>query len=80
MATRVDTNPNTWTLIGTGLTKAVIQVSGLDAELYIGASEPTSSDIGFTVPSGTPVSVPCLYELGGGLWAKGSGEARYDAV
>ncbi len=80
MATLVDTNPNTWTEIGTGLTTAVIQVSGLDAELYIGASAPSASDIGFTVPSGTPVSVPSLSELGGGLWAKGSGEARYDAV
>jgi|TARA_R110000796_G_scaffold46502_1_gene112365 hypothetical protein len=80
MATRVDTNPNTWTLIGTGLTTAVVQISGINAELYIGASAPSASDIGFTIPAGTPVSVPSLSELGGGLWAKGSGEARYDAV
>ena len=80
MATRVNTNPNTWTEIGTGLTTAVIQISGIDAEIYIGSSTPAASAIGFTIPAGTPVSVPSLASLGGGLWAKGSGEARYDTA
>ena len=80
MATSVETNTLTWTLIGNGLTTAVIQISGVGAEIYIGSSTPADSAIGYTLPPGVPVSVPSLTALGGGLWAKGAGAARYDAV
>jgi|TARA_B110000977_G_C10624164_1_gene317456 hypothetical protein len=80
MATSIDTNSTTWTLIGTGKTTAIIQISGLDAAIYIGSSTPAANAVGYSIAPGVPVSVPNLADLGGGLWAKGAGGAVYDAV
>ena len=80
MATHVALNTTSWTLIGTGLTTAVIQISGRRGKVFIGATTPTNTALGYAVPNGVAVSVPSLSALGGGLWAKGVGSARYDAV
>jgi hypothetical protein len=80
MATVVNTNSTSWTLIGTGLSTSIIQVSGLDASLFIGGSTPADADSGYSIPPGVPVNVPHLSALGGGLWAKGKGSARHDSV
>jgi hypothetical protein len=80
MATPIELNTTSWTEIGTGLTTAVIQISGRRGKVFIGGSAPADTALGYAVPNGVAVSVPSLSALGGGLWAKGVGSARYDAV
>jgi hypothetical protein len=80
MATLIDLNTTTWTEIGTNLTTAIIQIEGRDAEVFIGGSTPANSVIGYTIPADVPVSLPSIAALGGGVWAKGDGSARYDTA
>jgi hypothetical protein len=80
MATVVDVNTVSWTLIGTGLKTVIIQISGTAGEVFVGGSAPADTDDGYSLPSGLPVSVPSIASLGGGVWAKGTGHARYDSV
>ena len=80
MATLIVLNTTTWTEIGTNLTTAIIQIKGRDAEVFIGGSAPANNVIGYTIPADTPVSLPSLAALGGGVWAKGSESARYDTA
>ena len=80
MATVTAVNTTSWTVIGTSLTTALIQITGTGAEVFIGSSTPADTVVGYALPSGVPVSIPSLAALGGGVWAKGTGSARHDTV
>ena len=80
MATVVTVSPSAWTALGTGKSKALMQASGKDAEVFIGSSAPSTDDDGYRLPQGIPVSVPGIAEFGGGVWIRGTGAVRYDIV
>lgn len=80
MATVVTVSPAAWTALGTGKTKALMQASGNDAEVFIGAATPTADADGYRLPQGTPVNLPGIAAFGGGVWVRGSGAIRYDVV
>jgi hypothetical protein len=80
MATLIALNTTTWTEIGTNLTTAIIQITGRDAQVFIGGSTPANDVVGYIIPADVPVSLPSIATLGGGVWAKGAGSARYDTA
>jgi len=70
-------NTTTWTLLASAVSTCVVQISGTDAEITIAAALPAATEAGFAVPSGIPLSVPGIADLGGNVYAKGSGAARH---
>ena len=59
-----------WTSLGSALTYCLIQPNG-PARVYIGSVAPIATSPGFFIPSGIPVDLPLVAELGGGVWIKG---------
>ena len=80
MATVISTTDEAWTALGTGKSKAIIQATGNDAEVFIGSTTPTDEDDGFRLPQGVAVNVPGIAAFGGGVWVRGTGAIRYDIV
>ena len=69
MTTFVEATDAGWTLIGTALTRVLIQASG-DIYVHIAGSAPGATAAGFLVESGVPVHFGDISTFGGGVWVK----------
>ena len=62
-----------WQQVASAKTILMLQ-SGHDyCEVYLGATEPATTDVGFTVPNKEPHLFPALDSFGGGAWVRGLG-------
>ncbi len=76
MNTILNVSISEWTPLGTGLTTAIVEAKGGGLKLYVGDTAPAAETNGFTLPSGVPLSVPSLPELGGGVWVRATYSGR----
>lgn len=69
-----------WQAVIQDASVAVIQASGLNIEMAYGSVPPAADVSGFLIPSGIPLSVPHIADLGGRLFVRsrtGEGAVRY---
>ena len=57
--------PNTWFVLGSGLTTAMVEIVGPGGQVYVGGSAPGATASGFTIPGNLPVDVPNVSANGG---------------
>lgn len=68
---------DSYQLVASGATFFLVQ-SNVEAHIYFGASAPADDTaLGFKVPADVPYRFDSVAEMGGSVWAKGTGVLVY---